>query len=146
MKGTNVDYYISGFDASGKRVGSSICDFDPAKDKNKGKIDALIERYKEVFTAAEIIEVISAEDYVKYVSGEYIRGADGKPTPYVPPEPSETEKKKMAIAEIKSKYQKQIDALTGARVKAAMLGADTSKIDAKYKAVMTSMSTEIKNA
>ena len=89
---------------------------------------------------------LSSIKFHKYVSGEYIRGADGKPTPYVPPEPSETEKKKMAIAEIKSKYQKQIDALTGARVKAAMLGADTSKIDSQYKTTLANMAAEIKNA
>lgn len=34
MNGTNVDYYVSGFDTAGKRIGSLICDFDP----NKGKM------------------------------------------------------------------------------------------------------------
>ena len=40
MNGTNVDYYASGFDAEGKRVGSLICDFDPTKEKNADKLAA----------------------------------------------------------------------------------------------------------
>lgn len=146
MNGTNVDYYVSGFDKDGKRVGSIICDFNPNKDKNKDKLQALIEKGKSLFSDATVVEIIGAEDYDKYVSGEYIRGTDGKPAAYVAPEPTAAEKKSSAIAVIKSKYQVQIDSLVEARVKAAMLGSDTSKIDAQYKSVLTAMSAEIKNA
>lgn len=146
MSTTNVKYYCSGFDKSGKRVGSIICDFDPNKDKNKDKLTALIEKGKSLFSDATVVEIIGAEDYDKYVSGEYIRGTDGKPAAYVAPEPTAAEKKASAIATIKAKYQTQIDSMVEARVKAAMLGADTSKIDAQYKSVLTAMSTEIKNA
>lgn len=146
MNGTNVDYYVSGFDTAGKRVGSLICDFNPTKDKNKDKLTALIEKGRSLFSDATVVEIIGAEDYDKYVSGEYIRGTDGKPAAYVAPEPTAAEKKASAIATIKAKYQTQIDSMVEARVKAAMLGADTSKIDAQYKSVLTAMSTEIKNA
>ena len=80
------------------------------------------------------------------MSGEYIRGADGKPAAYVAPEQTAAEKKASAIATIKAKYQPQLDSLVEARVKAEMLGSDTSKIDTQYKTLLTSMSTEIKNA
>lgn len=146
MSATNIKYYCSGFDKSGKRVGSIICDFDPEKDKNKDKVQALITKGKSLFSDATVVEIIGAEDYDKYVSGEYIRGTDGKPAAYVAPEPTAAEKKASAIATIKAKYQTQIDALVEARVKAAMLGSDTAKIDAQYKSVLTAMSTEIKNA
>lgn len=146
MSATNVKYYCSGFDKDGKRVGSIICDFDPNKDKNKDKLQALIEKGKSLFSDATVVEIIGAEDYDKYVSGEYIRGTDGKPAVYVAPEPTAAEKKASAIATIKAKYQIQIDSLVEARVKAAMLGSDTSKIDAQYKSVLTAMSAEIKNA
>lgn len=146
MSATNVDYYCAGFDKDGKRVGSIICDFNPTKDKNKDKLTALIEKGKSLFSDATAVEIIGAEDYDKYVSGEYIRGTDGKPAAYVAPEPTAAEKKASAIATIKAKYQTQIDSMVEARVKAAMLGADTSKIDAQYKSVLTAMSTEIKNA
>ena len=146
MSATNVDYYCAGFDTAGKRVGSIICDFNPAKDKNADKLQKLLDDGKKLFSDAAIVEVITAEDYDKYVSGEYIRGEDGKPVVYVAPEPTAAEKKAAAIATIKAKYQPQLDNLVEARVKAEMLSSDTSKIDAQYKTLLTSMSAEIKNA
>lgn len=146
MSATNVDYYCAGFDDAGKRVGSVICDFNPTKDKNTERVQKLLEEGKKLFSDAAIVEIITAEDYDKYVSGEYIRGADGKPAAYVAPEQTAAEKKASAIATIKAKYQPQLDSLVEARVKAEMLGSDTSKIDTQYKTLLTSMSTEIKNA
>ena len=52
MNGTNVDYYASGFDAEGKRVGSLICDFDPTKEKNADKLAAFKGKAKELFDGA----------------------------------------------------------------------------------------------
>lgn len=146
MSATNVDYYCAGFDDAGKRVGSVICDFNPTKDKNTERVQKLLEEGKKLFSDAAVVEIITAEDYDKYVSGEYIRGKDGKPAAYVAPEPTAAEKKASAIATIKAKYQPQLDSLVEARVKAEMLGSDTSKIDTQYKTLLTSMSTEIKNA
>lgn len=146
MNGTNVDYYVSGFDSTGKRVGSIICDFDPSKEKNADKLSVLIDKAKRIFTDAEVVEVISAADYAMYLSGNYVRGAEGKPVAYVAPEPTAAEKKASAIATIKAKYQPQLDSLVEARVKAEMLGSDTSKIDTQYKTLLTSMSAGIKNA
>ena len=146
MNGTNVDYYVAGFDADGKRVGSLICDFDPGKDKNTGKLASLTEKAKDLFEDAAVVDVISAADYNQYLTGEYVRGADGKPTAYIAPEPTAEEQKASAIATIRAKYQPQLDSLVEARVKAEMLRSDTSKIDTQYKTLLTSMSTEIKNA
>lgn len=146
MSATNVDYYCAGFDDAGKRVGSVICDFNPTKDKNTERVQKLLEEGKKLFSDAVVVEIITAEDYDKYVSGEYIRGADGKPAAYVAPEPTAAEKKASAIATIKAKYQPQLDSLVDARVKAEMLGSDTSKIDTQYKTLLTSMSAEFKNA
>lgn len=146
MNSTNVDYYVTGFDADGKRVGSLICDFDPNKGKNAAKLAALKGKAKTLFTDAVVVDVVSASDYNQYLTGEYVRGADGKPTAYIAPEPTAAEKKASAIATIKAKYQPQLDSLVEARVKAEMLGSDTSKIDTQYKTLLTSMSAEIKNA
>lgn len=146
MNGTNVDYYVSGFDTAGKRVGSLICDFDPNKDKNAAKLAALKEKAKTLFTDAAVVDVVSASDYNQYLAGEYVRGADGKPAAYVAPEPTATEKKASAIATIKAKYQPQLDSLVEAKVKAEMLGSDTSKIDSQYKTTLANMAVEIKNA
>lgn len=146
MNGTNVDYYVSGFDTAGKRVGSLICDFDPNKEKNADKLAALIDKAKGLFTDAAVVEVISAADYAMYLSGDYVRGAEGKPAAYVAPEPTAAEKKAAAILAIKAKYQPTLGSLVEARVKAAMLGTDTSKIDSQFKTTLANMAAEIKNA
>ena len=145
MTSTNVDYYCAAFDADGKRIYSAICDFDPAKDKNADKVQALKDKAKEAVPDAAVVEIITADDFNEYLDGK-VRGSDGKPTDYIPPEPTETEKKTATINAIKAKYNSQLDAMVTARVKATMLGADTSKIDANYKNTLAAMAVEIKNA
>lgn len=145
MTSTNVDYYCAAFDADGKRIYSAICEFDPTKEKNADKVQALKDKAKETVSDAAVIEIITADDFNAYLDGK-VRGYDGKPTDYIPPEPTETEKKTATINAIKAKYNSQLDAMVTARVKATMLGADTSKIDANYKNTLAAMATEIKNA
>lgn len=145
MANTNVDYYCAAFDANGKRIYSDICDFDPTKDKNADKVQVLKDKAKETVSDAAVIEIITADDFNAYLDGK-VRGLDGKPTGYIPPEPTETEKKTATINAIKAKYNSKLDAMVTARVKATMLGADTSKIDANYKNTLSAMAAEIKNA
>lgn len=114
MNNTNVEYYIAGFAADGKRVGSLICEFNPTKNKNEGKLDALKEEAKELFSDATVIEIISAEDFNKYVTGNYIRGADGKPIEYIAPEPT-------AAAKIAAKYEPQLAELKSNMITAVLL-------------------------
>lgn len=118
---TNVDYYVSGFDDAGKRVGSVICDFNPAKDKNADKVQKLLEEGKKLFSDAAVVEIITAEDYDKYLSGEYVRGNDGKPIPYVAPEPTPEELQAQALAALDAEYQAKFDELDEQIVKAAAL-------------------------
>mgnify|MGYP000574494657 CR=1 FL=1 len=94
---------------------------------------------------------VSTDDYNNLLGNnsdkkEYCRQSDGTFAPYVAPEPTDEEKKASAIATIKAKYQPTLDNLVEARVKAAMLGADTSKIDSQYKTTLANMADEIKNA
>lgn len=145
MTGTNVDYYCAAFDADGKRIYSVICDFDPTKDKNADKVQALKAKAQEAVSDAVTVEIITADDFAEYLGGK-VRGSDGKPVKYIPPDPTEAEKKTAKINEIKTKYNAQLDAMITARVKAAMLGADTSKIDSQYKNTLANMAAEIKNA
>ncbi len=115
MNHTNVDYYMAGFDAAGKRVGSLICDFDP--EKNPKKLAALKEKAAELFTDAIVVEVTTTEDYNKYLEG-YVRGSDGKPIPYVAPEPTAEEKAASEKAALKVEYEankkEMLDALQAA--------------------------------
>lgn len=142
---TNVDYYAAGFDSAGRRVCSLICDFNPNSSKNADKITELLNKVKEISEDVAVAEIITADYFNEYMNGK-VRGSDGKPTDYIPPEPSESEKKSAKINTIKAKYNSQLDAMVTARVKATMLGADTSKIDANYKNTLAAMATEIKNA
>lgn len=126
MNGTNVDYYVSGFDTAGKRVGSLICDFDPNKDKNAEKLAALKEKAKTLFTDAAVVDVVSASDYNQYLTGEYVRGADGKPVAYVAPEPTAEEQKAKKQAELQSTYESDKEELMKYYLAAALAGdADT---------------------
>lgn len=126
MNGTNVDYYVSGFDTAGKRVGSLICDFDPNKDKNAEKLAALKEKAKTLFTDAAVVDVVSASDYNQYLTGEYVRGADGKPTAYIAPEPTAEEQKAKKQAELQSTYKSDKEDLMKYYLAAALAGdADT---------------------
>lgn len=92
---------------------------------------------------------VDADDYNNLLGNnsehkEYCRQSDGTFAPYVAPEPTESEKKSAKINTIKAKYNGQLDAMVTARVKATMLGADTSKIDANYKNTLAAMVAEIK--
>lgn len=135
MNGTNVDYYVSGFDTAGKRVGSIICDFDPNKDKNVEKLAALKEKAKTLFTDAAVVDVVSAADYNQYLTGEYVRGADGKPTAYIAPEPTAEEKAAAEKASLAAEYaSNKADMLTA--LQAAQLAGNTdavASIQADYK-------------
>ena len=148
MNGTNVDYYVSGFDTAGKRVGSLICDFDPNKDKNAEKLAALKEKAKTLFTDAAVVDVVSASDYNQYLTGEYVRGADGKPTAYVAPEPTADEQKAKKQAELQFTYEADKEALMKYYLAAALAGdADTqtelrtelTNLDAQFDADMKAL-------
>ncbi|WP_329757535.1 hypothetical protein [Acidaminococcus intestini] len=148
MNGTNVDYYVSGFDTAGKRVGSIICDFDPNKDENAEKLAALKERGKTLFKDAAVVDVVSASDYNQYLTGEYVRGADGQPTAYVAPEPTADEQKAKKQAEVQSSYESDKEALMKYYLAASLAGdADTqnelrtelTNLDAQFDADMRAL-------
>lgn len=148
MNVTNVDYYVSGFDTAGKRVGSLICDFDPNKDKNAEKLSALKEKAKTLFTDAAVVDVVSASDYNQYLTGDYVRGADGKPTAYVAPEPTAEEQKAKKQAELQSTYEADKEALMKYYLAASLAGdADTqnelrtelTNLDSQFDADMKSL-------
>ena len=148
MNATNVDYYIVGFKSNGSRAAGKICMFDPIKHPDKLKAEA--EKMKADNADIVTVKAVTTEDYMNLLGNntngkEYIlSGETFVPKPdYVP---TEAEEKQAAIATIKAKYQPTLDSLVDARVKAAMLGADTTKIDSQYKTTLANMATEINNA
>lgn len=129
---SNVDYYVAGFDSAGNRVGSLI--FDGRPEDAQAVADA-VAKGKTAFADAAVVEVISADDYSLYLSGDYVRGADGKPVKYVAPEPTEAEKKAAQQAELTADYKAQVAELTTA-LQVAELNCDAdakTSIQADFK-------------
>ena len=99
---TNVDFYAAGFDSSGKRVCSLICDFNP--DKNADKVAMLLAKVKAISDDVAVAEIITADDFNDYLAGK-VRGSDGKPTEYIAPEPTAEEKALAEKAVLNSEYK-----------------------------------------
>lgn len=129
---SNVDFYVAGFDAAGKRIGSLIFNGKPSNDKD---VAAGIEKGKAAFEGAAVVEVISADDYGLYLSGDYVRGPEGKPIKYVALEPTAEEKAAAQKAALKAEYEAgKADLLSS--LQAAQLAGNAeavTSIQAEYK-------------
>lgn len=88
-RNTNVDYYAAGFDKDGKRVVTMICDYSPAKNIYKNKINELLEKVKATSEDVVVAEIISSDDFDLYINQNYVRDSEtGKPIPYIAPDPT----------------------------------------------------------
>lgn len=146
MNSTNVDFYAAGFDKSGHRVATKICDYDPAKSKHADKIAALLDDIKATSSDVVVAEIISADDFYKYTNENCVRdAAAGKPVPYVPPEPTDEEKTASAASVIAAKYDSQIADLKDSMVTAVLTGDDElqAEIKAEYTELVVAYNTEL---
>jgi hypothetical protein len=142
MNSSNVDFYIAGFDADGKRVGSIICDFNP--EKNPKKLKEALAEAKEKFPEAIVVEQIGADAFNQYLDG-YIRGADGKPIEYIAPEPTADEKKAAEVVKIAAKYEPQLAELKNNLITAVLLDDKElqTEIKEEYTQTMTDYNKEL---
>lgn len=137
---TNVNYYISAFDKGGKRLASHIL--------NKSNDTKEIAEKKELLSGvegAEVIEVVSAEDFAAYLNGKIRDTTTGKPVD--PPEPviSAEEKRATKANAIATRYSSQITELKDAMV-TAQLSGDTElakSLTEEYKATMDAYTQEL---
>lgn len=137
---TNVNYYISAFDKSGKRLASHIL--------NKSNDNKEIEEKKELLKGVdgvEVIEVISAEDFAAYLNGKVRDTETGKPVD--PPEQVISDEEKLASQAntIAQKYSSQIAELKDAMI-TAQLSGDTdlaNSLTAEYKETMAAYTKEL---
>ncbi len=146
MNSTNVNYYAAGFNKSGHRVVTKICDYDPAKSKHADKIAALLDDIKATSSDVVVAEIISADDFYKYTNENCVRdAATGKPVPYVPPEPTDEEKTASAASVIAAKYDPQIADLKDSMVTAVLMGDDDlqAEIKAEYTELVATYNTEL---
>lgn len=146
MNSTNVDFYAAGFDKSGHRVATKICDYDPAKSKHADKIAALLDDIKATSSDVVVAEIINADDFYLYTNENYVRDmATGKPVLYVPPEPTDEEKTASAASVIAAKYDPQIADLKDSMVTAVLTGDDElqAEIKAEYMELVAAYNTEL---
>lgn len=131
---TNVDYYAAGFDSAGRRVCSLICDFNPNSSKNADKITALLNKVKATSDDVDVAEIITSDYFNEYLNGK-VRGSDGKPTDYIPPEPTAEEKKAAERAALKTEYNSNKQDMLTALQAALLAGNDdaASSIKQDYK-------------
>lgn len=137
---TNVNYYVSAFDKSGKRLASHIL--------NKSNDNKEIAEKKELLSGVEgteVIEVVSAEDYIDYLNGKIRDTTTGKPVD--PPEPvlSDEETRAIKANAIAARYSSQITELKDAMVTAQLSGdTDLAKsLTDEYKETMNAYSKEL---
>ena len=102
MNSSNVDFYIAGFGADGKRVGSIICDFNP--EKNPKKLKEALAEAKEKFPDVVVVEPIGADAFNQYLEG-YIRGTDGKPVEHIARIRLQRRRKRLSKQFLQSAYE-----------------------------------------
>lgn len=137
---TNVKYYVSAFDKNGKRLASHILNQKNDDNEIKEKKELLSE-----IEGAEVIEVVSAEDFADYLNGKIRDTKTGKPVD--PPEQviSDEEKRASQANTIAQKYSGQIAELKDAMV-TAQLSGDTElakSLTEEYKETMNAYTTEL---
>lgn len=146
MATSNVNYYCMAFDAAGKRIAASICDYDPADNSNADSIQKIKDNMKALQSNAAVIEIIDADTYDAYVQKSYVRDTDtGKPVPYIAPELTEAEKKVAAADALKAEYEPQIESLKNA-LATATLANDTDTVDGlktEYADLMAEYNTKL---
>lgn len=131
---TNVDYYAAGFDSAGRRVCSLICDFNPNSSKNADKITALLNKVKATSDDVVVAEIITSDYFNEYLNGK-VRGSDGKPIDYIPPELTAEEKKAAERAALETEYNSNKQDMLTALQAALLAGNDDaeSSIKQDYK-------------
>ena len=101
-----------------------------------------------MFEDAAVVDVISAADYNQYLTGEYVRGADGKPTAYIAPEPTAEEQKAKKQAELQSTYESDKEELMKYYLAAALacdadtqneLRTELTNLDAQFDSDMKAL-------
>lgn len=142
---TNVDYYAAGFDSAGRRVCSLICDFNPNSSKNTDKITELLNKVKAISEDVVVAEIITSDYFNEYLNGK-VRGSDGKPTDYIPPEPTAEEKKAAERAALETEYNSNKQDMLTALQAALLAGNDAaaSSIKQDYKDMTEAYKTAVK--
>lgn len=116
----NTQHYVAGFDASGRRLVTILCEYDPADSSNESLLQADKEKAAKLASDATVIELIDQATFEQYMDNCVRDMEIGKPIPYVALEPTDAEKKAAEKASLESEYEsnkaEMIEALQAAQL------------------------------
>jgi len=101
----NTQHYVAGFNASGRRVVTILCEYDPTDPSGESLLQADKEKAAKLASDATVIELIDQATFEQYMSNCVRDMQTGKPIPYVAPEPTAEEKAAAEKAKLASEYE-----------------------------------------
>lgn len=101
----NTQHYVAGFNASGRRVVTILCEYDPTDPSSESLLQADKEKAAKLASDATVIELIDQATFEQYMSNCVRDMQTGKPIPYVAPEPTAEEKAAAEKAKLASEYE-----------------------------------------
>lgn len=123
----NTQHYVAGFNASGRRVVTILCEYDPTDPSSESQLKADKEKAAKLASDATVIELIDQATFEQYMSNCVRDMQTGKPIPYVAPEPTAEEKAAAEKAKLTSEYEaNKTEMLTA--LQAATLAGNTDAV------------------
>lgn len=118
----NTQHYVAGFNASGRRVVTILCEYDPTDPSSESLLQADKEKAAKLASDATVIELIDQATFEQYMSNCVRDMQTGKPIPYVAPEPTAEEKAAAEKAKLTSEYEANKQEMLAAMQSAALAG------------------------
>ena len=118
----NTQHYVAGFNASGRRVVTILCEYDPTDPSSASLLQADKEKAAKLASDATVIELIDQATFEQYMSNCVRDMQTGKPIPYVAPEPTAEEKAAAEKAKLTSEYEANKQEMLAAMQSAALAG------------------------
>lgn len=146
----NTQRYVAGFNASGRRVVTILCEYDPKDPSSASLLQADKEKAAKLASDATVIELIDQETFEQYMSNCVRDMQTGKPIPYVAPEPTAEEKVAAEKAKLASEYEanksEMLNALQSATLSGntdavASIQQDYKDMTAAYKEAVEGVTT-----
>lgn len=123
----NTQHYVAGFNASGRRVVTILCEYDPTDPSSESLLQADKEKAAKLANDATVIELIDQASFERYMNNCVRDMQTGKPIPYVAPEPTAEEKAAAEKAKLASEYEaNKTEMLTA--LQAATLAGNTDAV------------------
>lgn len=146
----NTQHYVAGFNASGRRVVTILCEYDPTDPSSASLLHADKEKAAKLASDATVIELIDQATFEQYMSNCVRDMQTGKPIPYVAPEPTAEEKAAAEKAKLASEYEAnksemltalQSATLAGNTDAVASIQQDYKDMTAAYKEAVEGVTT-----